>query len=66
MEQQVRIALEFTSCGRREKTNNEEIFCSKSRPKLEEHSGRIKISNTTQGFVLIRNDSNNDSNTRTK
>jgi hypothetical protein len=28
MEQQVRIALKSTSCGRREKTNNEEIFCS--------------------------------------
>ncbi len=41
-------------------------WSTKSRPKLEEHSGRIKISNTTQGFVLIRNDSNNDSNTRTK
>jgi hypothetical protein len=111
MEQQVRIALKSTSCGRREKTNNEEIFCSctttvkaaanarreskkiplhtqrdnkrrfihlflvlakcpshsarresksrswstKSRSKLEEHSGRIEISNATQGFVLIRN-----------
>jgi hypothetical protein len=28
MEQQVRRALKSTSCGRREKTNNEEIFCS--------------------------------------
>jgi hypothetical protein len=112
MEQQVRIGLKSTSCGRREKTNNEEIFCSctttdsqscsnarreskkiplhtqrdnkrrfihlflvlakcpshsarreskssswstKSRSKLEEHTGRTKISNATQGFVLIRN-----------
>jgi hypothetical protein len=30
-------------------------WSTKSRSKLEEHSGRRKISNATQGFVLIRN-----------
>jgi hypothetical protein len=43
MEQQVRIALESTSCGRREKTNNEEIFFvpAQQQSKLQQRQKRI-------------------------